>query len=110
SGNAAACIYSSNQFALFPMAICHFAQAFASLSSYAPKRAGRPAGGTLRDSGATPAQNYGGPHAMTLNVLRASLCAALMLAGSAGVAAADTLELSVFYNDKDNFGDTMRWW
>lgn len=47
---------------------------------------------------------------MTLNVLRASLCAALMLAGSAGVAAADTLELSVFYNDKDNFGDTMRWW
>ena len=38
----------------------------------------------------------------------AALCAAA-LTGAAPVFA-ETYELSVFYNDKDNFGDTMRWW
>jgi TRAP-type transport system periplasmic protein len=46
---------------------------------------------------------------MKLRIMLAALGGLLMLAGPAAVSA-ETLELSVFYNDKDNFGDTMRWW
>jgi TRAP-type C4-dicarboxylate transport system substrate-binding protein len=46
---------------------------------------------------------------MKLKLMLAGLCSAAMLVG-ATAAPAETLELTVFYNDKDNFGDSMRWW
>jgi TRAP-type transport system periplasmic protein len=47
---------------------------------------------------------------MKLRLWLASFCMTSVFALSAPVHAQTSLEISVYHNEKDNFGDTMRWW
>jgi TRAP-type transport system periplasmic protein len=40
----------------------------------------------------------------------AALCAGCALTLASSASAQTTLEISVYHNEQDNFGDTMRWW
>ena len=47
---------------------------------------------------------------MKFRVILASLCMTSSLALAAPAQAQTSMEISVYHNEQDNFGDTMRWW
>lgn len=47
---------------------------------------------------------------MKISCLLAGLCMTSALALATPSVAQTSMEISVYHNDKDNFGDTMRWW
>ena len=47
---------------------------------------------------------------MLRNALLGSFCLLSLMASQTAASAQTTLELSVYHNEQDDFGDTMRWW
>ncbi|AZN70505.1 hypothetical protein D5400_03745 [Georhizobium profundi] len=67
-------------------------------------------GGSRPFARAFPADKLGRIMPVSIRISVAALSAACAMSLALPASAQTTLEISVYHNEQDNFGDTMRWW